>query len=48
MEYQKVQYNKPMLHNTTNQPSSRVGKNYNDCGTWNTNSQIEFKTIILK
>ena len=26
MEYQKVQYNKPMLHNTTNQPSSRVGK----------------------
>ena len=41
-----------MLHNTTNQPSSCVGKlgqiNYNARRTWNTNSQIEFKTIILK
>ena len=49
MEYQKI----ISLNNTPNQPSKFRTKNWveiNDdlCGTYNTNSQIKFKTSMLK
>ena len=49
MEYQKII---KLLDNTPNQPSKSRSKNYieinNDsCGTYNTNSQIKFKTSML-
>ena len=49
MEYQKI----IILNNTPNQPSKFRTKNWveiNDdlCGTYNTNSQIKFKTSMLK
>ena len=50
MEYQKINYK---LDNTSNQPSKFRTKNWvqiNDesRGTYNVNSQIKFKTTILK
>ena len=49
MEYQKIN----LLDNAPNQPSKSGTKNQikvNDdsCGTYNTNSQIKFKTLLLK
>ena len=49
MEYQEII---KLLDNTPNQPSKSRSKNYieinNDsCGTYNTNSQIKFKTSML-
>ena len=42
-----------MLHNTLTKPSKFITKNWaeisNDlCGTYNTNNQIKFKTMMLK
>ena len=50
MEYQKIMN---LLDNTPNQPAKFRTKNWvqiNDdsCGTYNTNSQIKFKTSILR
>ena len=50
MKYQKI---KNLLANTPNQPPNFKTKNWveiNDdpCGTYNTNSQIKFKTSMLK
>ena len=50
MEYQKLIY---LLNNTTNQPTKFTTKNLfeiNDDahGIYNTNSQIKFKTSMLK
>ena len=50
MEYQKIIN---LLHNTPNQPSKFRTRNWveindNSCGLHNTNSQIKFKTSMLK
>ena len=50
MEYQKIIN---LLDNTPNQPTKFATKNWveiNDesCGTYNTNSQIRFKTSMLR
>ena len=50
MEYQKIIN---LLDNTPNQPNKFRTKNwveinYESCGTYNTNSQIKFKTSMLR
>ena len=50
MEYPKIIN---LLDNTPNQPSKFRTKNWvdindDDCGTYNTNSQIQFKLSIVK
>ena len=50
MEYQKII---DLLDNTPNQPNKFRTKNwveinYESCGTYNTNSQIKFKTSMLR
>ena len=49
MEYQKIT---KLLHNTPNQPSKSsiknlIGINYDSHETYNTNSQIKFKMLML-